>query len=299
MPDGKDLLRRLRQLLDEESDSGWLDERTSYDYLYEAALELVDRTGCLKSSQTITTVADQQEYDLNPDFLRLYAKNDDNNLVIKYNDGSNDTFLELESYEDLFYNNETTSVNIPSNFALLDGDLPSRVTGTATATGASSGGQCTLTDSAGDFSDVEAGAVVHNTTDGSSGVVLSKTDSTHLVTALFGGTNNDWSSSDAYVIQPNARYKLLLDPPPSDSGDTITVPYIQKPAPVYSDYGVYRFPDQYVPALIKYAYWLYKYRNREPNYGDAMYKFWIAQTGRYAASINAALRPGKIAVSFK
>ena len=299
MADGKDLLRRIRQLLDEETDSGWLDDRTSYDYFYEAALELVDRTGCLKSSQTITTVVDQSEYSINPDFLRLYAKNDDNNFVIKYNDGSDDSFLELESYEDMFYDNNTTSVTVPSNFAILDDDLPSQVTGTATSDGAASGGQCTLADTAADFTDVEAGAIVHNTSDGSSGVVLSKTDSTHLVTALFGGTNNDWSSSDVYVIQPNARYKLILDPPPSTAGHTITLPYVQKPAPVYSDYGIYRFPDQYTPALVKYTYWLYKYRNREPNYGDAMYKFWIAQTGRYAGSINAALRPRRIGVSFK
>ena len=299
MPDGKDLLRRLRELLDEETDSGWLDERTSYDYLYEAALELADRTGCLKSSQTITTVADQQEYDLNPDFLRLYAKNDDNNFIVKYNDGSDDNFIEFECYEDLFYNNNTESATVPSNFSILDDDLPARVTGMATSNGSASGGQCTLVDSAGDFSDVEAGATVHNTSDGSSGVVLSKTNSTTLVTALFGGTNNEWDINDAYVIQPSARYKLVLDPAPSEASHTITVPYVQKPAPVYSDYGVYRFPDQYTAALLKYAYWLYKYRNREPNYGDAMYKFWIAQTGRYAGSINAALRPKRISVSFK
>jgi hypothetical protein len=69
--DGKDLLRRLRQLLNEDTDSGWLDTHTSYDFLYEAAKTTVDRLGCLKSSQSITTVAEDDEYNLNPDFMRL------------------------------------------------------------------------------------------------------------------------------------------------------------------------------------------------------------------------------------
>ena len=298
MADGADLLRRLQQQMDEESDSGWLDTRTSYDYLYEAALEFTDRTGCLKSSQAITTVADQTDYNLNPDFLRLYAKNDDDELIIKYNDGSDDSFLTFEAYEDIFYGNNTTSVTIPSNFTIIDTDLPSQVTGTATSDGAATRGHCILVDTAGDFSDVEAGDDVHNTTDDSSGVVISKTDSTHLVTVLFGGTGNDWTSSDSYVIQPGARYKLVLDPPPSTDGHTITVPYVQKPAPVYSDYDIYRFPSQYTPALVKYAFWLYKYRNREPNLADNLYKYWLMQIGRYAASVNSALRPNRIKVNF-
>ena len=72
MSDGKDLLRRLRNLLNEDSDSGWLDEQTSYDFLYDAAIEFVDKTGCVRSSQEITTVAEEDEYNINPDFLRLY-----------------------------------------------------------------------------------------------------------------------------------------------------------------------------------------------------------------------------------
>ena len=100
--DGKDLLRRVRHLLNEESDTGWLDDYTTYDFLYEAAKDLVDRTGCLRSTQSITTVADDDEYDLNPDFLRLYIKNDDNEFVIKLNDGSNDHFLKWKDFFKVF-----------------------------------------------------------------------------------------------------------------------------------------------------------------------------------------------------
>jgi len=293
--DGKDLLRRLRILLNEDSDSGWLDERTSYDLFYDAAIEFVDRTGCLRSSQAITTVAEQSEYDLNPDFLRLYTKNSSGNYYIKYNDGSTNTFPTWKDYEDIFHEDNTTSTATPGRFTILDSDLPSAVAGTTTSAGASSGGQCTLTDTTADFSDVEAGASVHNTTDGSDGMVLSKTSSTVLVTSLFGGTDDDWSSGDAYAIQPNPRMKIVLDPPPSNASHTITVPYVQRPAPVYSDYGIYRFVNP--GALVKYAFWLYKYRDREPNFGDAMYRFWELEINRKAYSNNRAQRPGGFKVN--
>jgi hypothetical protein len=268
-----------------------MDDFTTYDFLYEAAKQLVDRTGCLKSSQNITTVADDDEYNLNPDFLRLYAKNSSGNYYVRLNDGSTNHFLTWKDYEDIIYDNNTTSVPIPSRFSIIDTSKGTQVTGTATSAGALSAGQCTLTDTAADFSDVNPGAIVHNTTDSSDGVVLSKTSSTVLVTALFGGTDNDWDSSDAYVIQPQSRYQIYLDPPPSTAGYTLMVPYIQQPDPVYSNYGIYRFPDQYKEALVKYAFWLYKYRDREPNFGDAMYQFWEMQVGRASHSINRAQRP--------
>lgn len=293
--DGLDLRRRLASLLNEDSDSGWLDEQTSYDLFYDAAVEFVDRTGCLRSSQSITTVAEQAEYNLEPDFLRLYIKNKSGNFYVKYNDGSNDTFPTWKDYEDIFYENNDDSVPTPDKFTIIDADLPSQVTGSATADGAESGGQCILNGAG--FGDVEAGAIIHNTTDDSSGVVLSKTSAAILVTALFGGTNNDWTSADTYIIQPAGRYQLILDPPPSTASHTITVPYIQRPAPVYSDYGVYRFVNP--SALVKYAFWLYKYRDKDPNFGDNMYRFWEMEVGRKAYSINRAQRPSGFTVNLK
>lgn len=294
--DGKDLTRRLEQLLNEESGSDWLDQRTSYDYLNESAIAFVDRTNCLKTTQSITTVADQSEYNLNPDFLKLYLKDGSENLIVKYGD---DDFLTWKDYEDIIYGNETDSVSMPSHFSIIDADLPSQITGTTTSAGAATGNLSTLTDTAADFTNVEAGSVVHNTTDGSSGIVISKTSTTVLKTSLFGGTEDDWASSDAYIIQPQGRYKLVFESPTSDAGDTVTVYYIQRPAPVYHDYGVFRFPLQYATALCKYAFWLYKYRDKEPNFGDAMYKFWDLEIRRYGSSINQAVRPRNVKVSFK
>lgn len=295
--DGTDLLRRLRQLLNEDTDSGWLDEHSSYDYLYDAATDFVDRTGCLRTTQPITTVVDDSTYNIKPDFLRLYLKDSSNRFYIKYNDGSNDYFLTWKDYEDVYHDNNTTSVSIPGRFSIIDTSLPTRLTGTATSAGATSGGECLLTDAAADFSDAEAGAIVHNTTDSSAGVVLSKTSATVLKTALFGGTDNDWDSSDAYVIQPQARYQLIIDPPTSVAGHTITLPYVQRPDPVYSDYGVYQFANPSL--LVKYAFWLYKYRDREPNFGDAMYRYWESEVSKMGHGINRAQRPNNWKVNLK
>ena len=286
--DGADLIRRLGQLLNEDSDSGWMDARSSYDFLYEAAIAVVDRTGCMKDSQSITTTT-ASEYNLNPDFLRLFACDGNERLFIKYGDD----FLTWKDYEDILYADEST---IPSHFTVTNADTPSQVTGTATSAGSSVGGLSVLTDSAADFSDVGPGAIVHNTTDGSSGVVLQA--STTLSVALFGGTNNDWTIGDAYVIQPQGRYKIVLDGP-TVAGRTITVNYVKRPDPVYHSYGVYPFPSNFSTALVKYALWLYKYRDREPNTGDALYQYWEREVRMVGNNVNRATRRPRAKVSFK
>ena len=296
MSDGKDLQRRLRELLDEESGSTWLDQRTVYDFFYDGALDFVDRTGCLRAVQSITTVANTNTYNLNPDFLRLYLRNSGGDYFLKYSDTSNTTFLTWTDYDDI-YGQSAPQTALPTSFCIIDASLTSQATGTATAAGASVGGQSQLTDTSGDFANVAEGDHVHNTTDGSTGIVLSKTSSTVLQTALFGGASNDWSNADAYVIQPGARYQIVLDPIPSVSAHTISVPYVQRPAPVYSDYGIYRFINPSV--LVKYAFWLFKYRDKEPNFGDAIYKFWEAEVTKKAGSVNAGQRPNGFTVNLK
>lgn len=272
-------------------------------YLWEAAKEFVSRTNCLKATQTITTVADQSGYTLNADFMKLYLKNADEDFVIKYNDGTNNSFLPWREYNKIIVENSTTSVSIPSNFAIIDDStLDSQVTGTASAAGAASGGQCTLTDtdaSATQFADVSAGDIVHNTTDGADGIVLSKTSNTALVTALFGGSGNDWASSDAYVIQPQGRMQLVLNPPPSTAGHTITVSYVQIPPPVFSSYGVYRFQQQIADAIVKYAVWMYRYRDRDPDLGDKFFQYFERQIRRMNSVLRETSDKNKLKVSFK
>lgn len=299
--DGKTLLYGLRQLLQEMEDSTFLDDYSSYWYLWEAAVELVHRTKISRNTQPITTVASQNNYDLNPDYLGLYLKNDSNNFYIKYSDGTNNYFPTWEPYEELIRGDqEDTEISIPNRFTIIDkASKESQLTGTATLAGAASGGQCTLTDSAADFSSAEAGDVVHNTTDGSTGIVLSKTSTTALVVALFNGTANDWTIDDAYVIQPQFRFELIFDPTPSTESHTATVYYFQRPAPVFSSYGTYRFPSHFTTSLIKYAAWLYKYRDKVPETGDALHVYFDRQIANYMNQADHILRDKRFRVNLK
>jgi len=300
--DGKMMLYALRQLMREDSDSAFLDDLTSYQYLNEAAADLAFMSKALRTYQEITTVADQQEYDVNADYMGLYLKNSSKEFYLKLNDGTSDFFLTLKAYEELIYGNQTTSVAIPNHFSIIDASLASQITGTATSDGAASGGECTLTDTAGVFTTtdkVSPGDIVHNTTDVSMGVVLSVTSAMALVTALFNGSNDDWTSADAYVIQPQGRYQLLFEPPPSTASYTATLFYLQRPAPVYSDYGMFRFPSHYISALVMRAAWIYKYRDQTPNFGDKWFVMSEQKFRKYASQSDDILRRKNIGVNMK
>jgi len=298
--DGKTLLYKIQELLNEESSSAFLDSRSSYQFLWEAATEFAGRTNCLANTQTITTVADQTDYTLNANFLKMRLKDDSGRYFIKYNDGTNNSFIYDKSYQEMVIGNNVTSVAYPSHFAVEpDSTLDSQISSTTTSAGAATAGLSTLTDTGSDFADVSPGDNVHNTTDGSDGIVTSKTSSTALVTALFGGTNNDWTSGDSYVIQPQGRLKIVLDPPPSTAGHTMTVYYVERPDPVFSDYGVYKFQDQYSTGIVSYALWKYKYRDKEPNFGDAYYKFFEMAVMKANGQLGDSFRRRSIPVNFK
>ena len=298
--DGKTLLERLQEALNEDSTSGFLNDKNSYFYLWEAANEFVSKTNIFKSSQDISTVADQGGYTLNADFAELYLRDFDIRFIVKYNDGSINSFIPYKDYNEIIYEDNTTSVAKPSFFTVIDDTtLDTRLSSTTTSAGAKTAGECTLTDTTADFSDVSAGDTVHNTDDGSSGIVLSKTSNTVLVTALFGGTADDWSNGDAYVIQPQGRMKIELSPPPSNSSHTVTLFNNPTVPPVFSDYGMYRIPLQYINVIIKYAAWLYKYRDREPDFGDAWYKYYDREIRRINSIINNNYNRNKLRINLK
>ena len=206
--DGRELKYRVQLILDEETGGNFIDEKTAYDYLNEGALEVARQTNALTSTQSITTVADQTGYTLNADFLSLYLKDQSNQMFIRYSDGTTTSHIKFGRYEEFILSNQTTSVAFPDRFTVTDDPtLDTQLSSTASAAGAksSSTGEATLTDtvtSSTQFADISAGDIVHNTTDSSSGIVLSKTSDTVLVTALFpddpsATVEADWDSSDA------------------------------------------------------------------------------------------------------
>ena len=294
--DGYTLTRQLREILQEPSGSAFLDDQTSYDYLFQAACEFNLRTALVSGTQVITTVANDSTYDLNTDHQRLALQDEEAKYFIKYNDGTTDSMLFLKDYSEAYYENNTTAVSIPDDFSVIYVDPPDSISGSCLSDGSASNGECTLTGTT--FANATVGDQVHNVTDGSHGIVISKTSNTQLVTALFGGNSNDWASGDTYVVTPNGRYQLVLNPKPLTSGHTITVPYIKRPNPVYSLYRSYPFRTEHGPLLVKYAAWLYKYRDREPNYGDAFYKYFDAECRKYGSGINRGLQRGELKINF-
>jgi len=304
---GINLLKRLDQIMAQSYPSGgWMDKKTSFDFIYEAAKDYAKKTRCLYTTQSITTVASQANYALNPDFQEILSENQDDAVkVLKYTDAAgNVSWMEQQLYGNQYYQNNTTAVDIPSKFAIIGRATMSRLTGTATSAGSQSGGESNLTDTAGDFTNAQAGDEVYNSTQGNMGVVLSKTSSTVLVTAMFDVSGSSsaydgWAQSDGYVIQPAPRYDLYLDPPPSTASETVTVPYVQRPAPVYSDYGSYNFAAGNEEALLKYAVWLYKYRDSKPQVGDALYKYYDMAVREASASHRLATGKRTFQVSWK
>lgn len=313
--DGKSMLYELEEFLGEESTSTWMRVRLSYGFLWEAATAFVSRTNSLTSYQDITTVADQVNYTLDAKFLKLYLKDRNGRFYARYKEATSGSYSHIyfKDYERIIYANQeqlvadatNEGVDVPSHFSIRDvRTLSAQVTddGTgASAAGAESGGQCTLTDDAATFETklVSIGDTIHNTTDGSTGVVLSVTSETALVCALFGGDDDDWTELDKYVIQPQGRLELILDPPPDDASDTIRVWYCERPEPVYSDYGIYRFRPHNMEAIIKYTAWLYKYRDSEPDFGDKLYMWWDKQVREENYNLNPMLKEKKWGVNLK
>ncbi len=304
--DGAEMQHRVEDFLDEESTGTWLSTRTTYDYLWEGAKRFVGRIECLTSYQDITTVADQVNYVLDAKYLKLYLTDRQNRYYVRYYDQSNYSFITYKDYKEIVYANKIAAadaVDVPDHFSIRDQQsLYSQITGTATSAGAASGGECTLTDTSGLFTTtdyVSAGDIIHNTTDESSGIVLSVTDATNLVCALFGDNGNDWTSQDAYVIQPQGRLELILDPPPDDADDTVRIWYVEVPAPVYSHYGTYRFRQHNIEHIVEYAAAKYKYRDNEPAFAKEFLGVWDRKVREEAFNLRPFTKERKWGVNLK
>ncbi len=300
--DGKRLSRQLRQMLNEESGSNYLDSFTTFDLLNQAAQKLNEKLEQLETTIDLTTVADQADYTLPANYQRLIRVDGKGRHLIRYNDGVTFHYLPQKDDDVRFRNKpfSVTSVTIPDSFSIQYDDIEdTQVTGTETTGGSLVAGKATLIDSTAPFANVEAGDTVHNTTDSAMGVVLSKTSSSQLITALFDGTNNFWTSADAYVIQPQAKYKLTLNAPPSTVGHTVTVEYLRRPKPVYSDYDVFQFPVQYQDTLVFYAVGFYKYRNQMNDEGNTWFAHADKLLREHNKSTNQTFNKRRAIVNFK
>ncbi len=304
--DGIGYLHNLHEALGESSTSTWPKALLSYEYLYRSAVETANRSGVLTTIQTITTVQGQANYKLNADFLRLYLTDNQNRVFVRYYDGTNYNWLYFTDYDAIVQNNATSNVLIPEWFSIRDMAQPANITGAVSAGLAltstytifgESLGEALLTTTGGILSSVSRGDVVHNTTDVSRGYVIDYTDTNNVTCALFEGTDNYFETSDAFIVIPQARYELYIDPPPSTAGHTILVHYVRRPNPVFSAYRAYPFASGFT-TLVEYAAWKYKYRDREPDFGDYFYKQWDMEVRSLAKAGNRAKNKRGFRVNF-
>ncbi len=288
---GENLTRRLLQVLNETSSSAIIDARTSYDYFYDAAKDWVIRTKCMTAEQTITTVDGTADYVLNGDYLGLYLKDRKDTLFIKLYDGSDYTFINFRPYSEVYEDNQLSEQAIASYFTVMDyGTMPSQITGAANADGAATGGKCTLSVAADTFTPttITPGDIINNTTDGSAGVIVKYLTTKSLSVCLFGGTANDITNGDAFIIQPRSKMRLILDPPASTSGYSLYVPYLQAPAPVYSSYDVYRINFDYTEAFANFAAARYKAKDKQFDYGAKFMEVYLKEVDKYVAQTGKA-----------
>ena len=284
--DGKTLSKKLVDMLNEDFTTSLLyNARTAYEYMNDAATELVNITRSLTGDTTFTTVADQTTYTMPADFLELRLKDDEGRPFMKYSDGTNTSLIFLAREEDVIFDDNDTSVVTPARFYLEDYELTTKTdTGTATSSGDATAGKCVLTDTAATFitTGISPGDTIHNTTDEATGYVISVTSENALVCALFDGTDNEWDSSDAYTIVLQPRMRMVLDPPPSTADHTITLNgYVRSPRPVYSDYDTFGIKSEFTTALVSYAAWMYRYQDRVPDEGDRFFLKWDRQMKQF------------------
>ena len=281
--DGRELRQTFIKVIGEPAGSGWLDKKSEYSFIDKGGIKVSELMGLLHAEQSIPTVADQRRYNLDAQYIGLHIRDESSgDYIIKYNNGSSDSFPVFTPFTNIITDNQTSSITIPERFSVNDKLTQfDRITGTTTSAGTidSQTNESTLTATASTFvtSGVQPRDIVHNTTDGSifSGYVLEVSSETALITAMFedadGSITKGWGSGDTFVIQPQGRKQLVIDPPPSNSGNTVTVYQIVKPLPVFADFRIFGFPEQYSMAAVYFAASIYKRRDQDFKKADSFF----------------------------
>jgi hypothetical protein len=262
--DGKTLLRLFLDALgDGEFYGDYSSSRKAYESLDWAANVFCREAMPILSEAVLTTVLSQQEYDLPPDFIELYARDRAGRQRILYSGGGQTRWPYRVTADKIFFSNITTAASTaPAAFAIVSAaNAPDAVTGTASSDAAAAAGECRMYDSTKSFTStnrVYPRDVVHNLTDGSSGYVLEVVDATHLDVALFDGTANDFSSGDSYRILPSSRSRIKLDRPAGVAGHSLRVPYYALCLPVFAEARAWRFAERTCRAIVAGAVSLFK-----------------------------------------
>ena len=292
--EGYTLLRTIREMLNETSTGTFLNDRTSYEYVYSAVQDFNLKTHYMTNVQTINVIAGKSEYDLNADFVDMALMDSYNRKFIKCTSGGSDTFVFSRDYASVVMENSSTSSPIPVSYSIVDNSTQDTLEGTASIV-SNGTGESYVYGASLDVTSAQAGDYIHCTTTGNDGVIVvnkAVAPPGYLTACIFSdGTPSNGTNTGAFIIVKQPRFKLVLSPTPS-ANSTITVPYIQRPDPVFSPYRAYRLPFNYMLPIVQFAAFLYKYKDRDPNYGDSFFKYYDGFVRKISAEMRRAI-PGK------
>jgi hypothetical protein len=246
--------------------------RSAYEALDWAAAIFCREALPLKLTTDITTVLDQQDYALPPDFIELYARDRGGRYRVKYigeDDGVSWPYF-VPDEKILFADLTTATSAAPDVFSLINQSAAGdEITGTAASDAEASRGESLLYDTTKDFAGTDRvypRDAVHNLTDGSSGYVLQVVDAHTLAVALFpdpvdaanlSPTNLDGScgfeSGHSYSVMPSSQTALRLSRPAGYSGHTLRIPYHGMPLPVFAESRAWRWPERTCRAIVSGA----------------------------------------------
>lgn len=263
--DGKQLIREFLDAVDRaETDLLELQPRTIFTALDVAACDFARQTRMITKTATITTVDGQGRYDLPPDFLAIFGGGDRQRgrpLVAKYTDADGNVTWPTAVNEALINQdaNAEDEESPPKVFSVVPRtSSEGRITGTTTSAGAAAAGEATLNDTGAGFDDsVEVRDRVHNVTTEADGIVVGVASDIALTCVLFGGRSASFGSGDAYVIVPAATQQVLLSRVSPVAGETLKVPYVAAPPPVFSDYASWPFPEDTCRSIAAYGAYMY------------------------------------------
>jgi len=263
--DGKQLTREFLDAIDKaETDLLELQPRTIYHALDVAACDFARQTRLITHKATITTVDGENRYDLPPDYLAIFAGGDrtrESRPMGKYTDIDGGVTWPCAVNEALINNDpdSETEESPPRAFAVVArGTAEGRISGATTSAGVVAAGEAILNDTAAEFaSAVEVRDRVHDLTTEADGIVLAVTSDIALACALFDGRSASFGSGDSYVIVPGATQQVLLARKSNAAAETLVIPYISAPPPVFSDYASWPFAEDTCRAIAAYAAYMY------------------------------------------
>lgn len=287
--EGFTLKRKVMELLQESVGSTFVNDRTTYDYIYAAVQDFNIRTHFSTGTQIINILPNISTYNLNADYVMPQLTDDYNRPFFLWNYQGAISNVYPMDYDTQILEQSTTSSTVASNYSTVNAQPLGNSSGSCTLQGLTSNGESILTDTTlSQFANLSVGDLVHDLTDGSDGLIMGIISSTQIYTALFGGIANQWSLNDAYVIVPQTRYSIVFYPTPLAAA-TATIYYVKAPAPVYSVYRSYNLPFQYDDPIAEFAAFKYKYRDQEPQFGDALYQHYELAAKKYASDMRKGI----------